>query len=76
MSSKPSAVTDTKNKRTKKQWALFIAGLIAIIMGISILGFYGIRKISREVQKQKLMNENVVLEIADLKIKAPVIKSI
>lgn len=43
-------------------------------MGISILGFYGVRKIYREVLKQKLMNKNVVLEIVDLKIKAPVLE--
>ena len=67
-------VTDTKTKRTKKQWALFIAGLIAIIMGTSILGFYGIRKIHQELQKQKLLRENVVIEIDDLNIKAPVLE--
>ena len=67
-------VTDTEHKRTIKQWALFITGLIAMIIGISILGFYGIRKICREVRKQKLLKENVVVEIADLKIKAPVLE--
>lgn len=67
-------IADIKNKRSKGQWALFIAGLIAIIIGISILGFYGIRKIHREIQKQKLLRENVVVEIADLKIKAPVLE--
>ncbi len=66
--------SDIENKRIKKQWVLFFAGLIAIVVGVSILGFFGIRKICREVQKQKLMNENVVLEIVDLKIKAPVLE--
>ncbi len=59
---------------TKKQWALFLAGLIAIIIGISILGFFGIRKIYREWKKQKLMRENPVVEIADLNIKAPILE--
>ena len=66
--------TDTTNKRTKKQWVLFITGLIAIIIGTSILGFFGIRKVYREIHRQKLLRENVVVEIADLKIKAPVLE--
>ena len=65
--------TDTV-QRTKKQWALFITGLIAIVVGLSILGFFGIRKIYREHQKQKLMRDNPVVEIADLKIKAPILE--
>ena len=64
----------TSNTHTKKQWALFLAGLIAIITGISILGFFGIRKIHREWKKQKLMRENPVVEIADLNIKAPILE--
>ena len=64
----------TNKTHTKKQWALFLAGLIAIITGASILGFYGIRKIHREWQKQKLIRENPVVEIADLNIKAPILE--
>ena len=63
-----------KNNLTKKQWVLFITGLIAIIIGVTILGFYGVRKIYREIQKQKLLRENVVVEIADINIKAPVLE--
>lgn len=59
---------------TKKQWALFLTGLIFIITGLSICSFFGIRKIYRELQKQKLLRENVVVEIADLDIKAPVLE--
>ena len=73
MSNKPVSI-DTQNKPTKKQLALFIIGLITMLIGISILGFYGIRKVYREIKKQKLMQENVVIEIADLKIKAPVLE--
>ncbi|MBR3628921.1 MAG: class D sortase, partial [Oscillospiraceae bacterium] len=39
-----------------------------------ILGFFGGRKIVREIRKQKLMRENVVLEIMALHIKAPVLE--
>jgi LPXTG-site transpeptidase (sortase) family protein len=60
--------------RTKKQWVLFITGLIAIIIGVSILGFFGARKVWRYYQRQKLMRENPVVEIADLKIKAPILE--
>lgn len=61
-------------RKNKKQWALFLTGLIALILGISVLGFYGVRKIAREYQKQKLMRDNPVVEIADLNIKAPVLE--
>lgn len=67
-------VANTDNKRTKKQWALFIIGLIALMIGMSVLGFYGIRKIHREIHKQKMFRENVVVEITELKIKAPVLE--
>lgn len=65
---------DSTNKLTKKQWVLFITGLIAIIIGVTILGFYGIRKIHREIQRQKLFRESVVIEIPDIGIKAPVLE--
>ena len=65
---------NTRKERTKKQWALFITGLIAIITGIIILGFFGMQKIRREIERQKLFKENAVVEIQDLKIKAPVLE--
>lgn len=72
MSSKQRS--DTRDKISKKQWALFLTGLIALIVGISIIGFYGIRKIYREYQKEKLMRDNPVIEIAELNIKAPILE--
>lgn len=65
---------NTEKKRTKKQWILFITGLVAIIIGISVIGFYGIRKIHREIRRQIMFKENVVVEITALKIKAPVLE--
>lgn len=65
---------ETEKKRTKKQWALFITGLIVMMIGTIILGFFCIRKICREIQKQKLFRENVVIEISELNIKAPVLE--
>lgn len=64
----------TKAKRTKAQWVLFIIGLLTMLAGISILGFFGIRKIVRECKKAKLMRENAVVEIADIHIKAPILE--
>lgn len=63
-----------KTKRTKKQWVLFIAGLIALIIGISIVGFFVVRKAVRIYNKEQLMKHNVTIEISDLNIKAPVLE--
>lgn len=66
--------TETEKKLTKKQWALFITGLIAIMIGTIILSFFCIRKLYREIQKQKLFRKNAVIEISELNIKAPVLE--
>ncbi len=63
-----------KQKRTKKQWILFLTGSAAILAGMSILLFFGGRRLYRMHQKQVLMRENPVLEIAALNIKAPVLE--
>ncbi|MBP0968388.1 MAG: hypothetical protein J5722_12195, partial [Oscillospiraceae bacterium] len=63
-----------KQKRTRKQWILFFAGSTAIMIGCSMMLFYGGRKLYRMHQKQILMRENPVVEIADLNIKAPVLE--
>lgn len=66
--------TASKRKPSKGQTALFVIGLVCVLAGTSILGFYGVRKICRMYQKHKLMEENAVVEIADLHIKAPVLE--
>ena len=63
-----------KQTDTKKQRILLICGLLAIFTGVSILGFFGARKICRMIRKQKLLKENIILEIPDLHIKAPVLE--
>lgn len=65
---------ETEKKRTIKQWALFIIGLIAIMAGTIILSFFCIRKLYREIQRQKLLRDNVVIKISDINIKAPVLE--
>lgn len=70
---KNKSFRESSEKRySKKQWIMFTTGFIAIVIGISVSGFFGIRKICREIQKQKMFRENVVIEIPDIKIKAPV----
>ncbi|MBQ6042265.1 MAG: class D sortase [Oscillospiraceae bacterium] len=63
-----------KQKRTRKQRVLFLTGSAAIMAGCSIMLFYDGRKLYRMHQKQMLMRENPVVEIADLNIKAPVLE--
>ena len=65
-----------KRKYTKKQIIMLVVGLAMMLAGASILGFYGIRKIVREIHKAKLLAENPVLEIPALKIKAPVLEGV
>ena len=69
-----SETPSEKRKSEKKQWVLFVAGLIAMAAGIAIIVFFGGRKVFREYQKFRLMQENPVIEIAELGIKAPVLE--
>lgn len=63
-----------KAKLQKRQYFIFIAGLLALVMGLSVLSVMAYRKISRDLRREKLMRENVVIEIPDLNIKAPVLE--
>ena len=47
-------------------------GLAFMIVGIAILFMFAYQRISRELYKQKLLEECVILEIPDLNIKVPV----
>ncbi len=58
--------------KTKKKKALFIFGLAAMLLGMSVLAVFGWKRISREIEKQRLLKECIVFEIPDLAIKAPV----
>ena len=55
---------------------MFIAGLLAMLIGLSVLSFFAYRKIKRELRLKKLLRENVVVEIPDLDIKAPVLEGV
>ncbi len=57
---------------TKKRKLLFTFGLIAMLIGVTVLGIFGWKRISREIEKHRLLKECVVFEIPDLEIKAPV----
>lgn len=58
----------------QKKSIMFVAGFLAFVMRTCVLAAYGYRKISRELRLQKLMRNNVVIEITDLNIKAPVLE--
>lgn len=47
-------------------------GVIFIIIGIAVLSVLAYQHISRELYKQKLLEECVILEIPDLNIKVPI----
>lgn len=55
---------------------MLIAGLLAIIVGLSVLSVFACRKIRRELNLRKLLRENVVVEIPELNIKAPVLEGV
>ena len=58
--------------KINKKRVLFIVGLISVLLGSSVLAVFAWRRISREIEKRRLMKECVVFEIPDLDIKAPV----
>lgn len=60
-----------KLQETSKKWMLRI-GLVFTIAGIAILSVFAYKHISRELYKQKLLKECVILEIPNLNIKVPV----
>lgn len=64
-----------KLQGTSKKWMLRI-GLAFTIAGIAILSVFAYKHISRELYKQKLLKECVILEIPDLNIRVPVIDGI
>ncbi|MBQ8927562.1 MAG: class D sortase [Oscillospiraceae bacterium] len=58
----------------RRHWGMFIAGLLAMLIGLGILGFYGGRKLYREYRKHRLCLENAVIAIPELRIRAPVME--
>ena len=63
-----------KSDQTVKHRKLFLVGILLFLSGLSILGICGYRKITRELYIKNLIAENIVIEIPDLKIKAPVLE--
>ncbi len=61
-------------KKIKRDCILYFIGLLLTIAGLSILLFLAGRKIYRMVRLQQLMDNNVVVEIPALHIKAPVLE--
>ena len=63
-----------EKEKKKKKNPMFIAGIIMIAFGVAVLGFYGYRKISRELYLRKLLKDNINFEIPRLDIKVPVLE--
>ena len=61
-------------KLQKRQYLMFIAGTLSLIAGVSVLSFLIFQKINREWNRQKLLKENSVIEIPEIKIKAPILE--
>ena len=57
-----------------KKKTLRIIGYIMIFCGVSVLGFFTYRKISRELYLRRLLKENIVFEVPRLEIKVPVLE--
>ncbi|WP_081373368.1 class D sortase [Ruminococcus flavefaciens] len=57
-----------------KKKKLRILGYAMIFCGLSVLGFFTYRKVSREIYLRKLLKENIVFEIPRLEIKVPVLE--
>ena len=66
--------SEKKLKYSKKQIMIGVAGIIIMLIGIGILSVMGFRKIRRDLHRQKLMQENIVVAIPELHIKAPVLE--
>ncbi len=58
--------------KSRKKKLLFITGLIAMLFGTFILAVFGWKRISREMEKRRLLKECVIFEIPDLDIRVPV----
>ena len=65
-----------KQKLQKKQLLMFTAGILAMLAGLGILGFFGIRKIMRAIKREQLMRDNTAIVIEALHIKAPVLEGV
>lgn len=63
-----------KQKLTGRRKVLFIAGIAAVLTGLTILSVLAAGGIRRRVERYRLMKENIVIEIPELGIKAPVLE--
>ena len=57
-----------------KRKILRITGYVMMFCGISVLGLFTYRKISRELYLRKLLKNNIVFEVPGLDIKVPVLE--
>lgn len=58
--------------KSKRKKIMFAAGFVATLIGVCVLGVFGWKRISRELEKHRLLKECIIFEIPELDIKAPV----
>ena len=63
-----------KKKLSKRQLIMFIAGLTAFLVGSTMLALIIYKRYERGLYIRKLMRENIVVELPELDIKAPVLE--
>ena len=63
-----------KDRRSKPNKVMFLFGAAAILTGTVILAFLAGRKLLRDYRRNQLMKTNVVIEMPELRIKAPVLE--
>lgn len=65
-----------KQKLTRRQRVLFIAGLLCMLAGCGILAVLGGKRIAWRIKKAKLMRENTSIVIPSLGIRAPILEGV
>ncbi|MCR4796426.1 MAG: class D sortase [Ruminococcus sp.] len=63
-----------KDSCSKSNKVLFFLGVAAILIGTVTLSFLCGRKLLRDYRRNQLMKNNVVIEIPEIRIKAPVLE--
>ena len=63
-----------KDRRSKPNKVMFLLGAAAILTGTVTLAFLAGRKLLRDYRRNQLMKTNVVIEMPELRIKAPVLE--
>lgn len=59
--------------RRKQKWMLII-GIAAMLVGLGVLGAFGVTRLQHELYLRRLLRENIVFSIPALEIRVPVLE--